>query len=243
MPRIRKDIDGILLLDKPLGLSSNAALQRVKYIFQARKAGHSGSLDPLATGMLPICFGKSTKLAARFLDARKCYRFTLRLGARTSTGDTEGDIVQEAPVPTLSREHIQSVLRRFVGSQQQIPPMYSALKHQGQRLYALARQGIEVERHPRSIEIDTLEWEEGAAPDLTLRAVVSKGTYIRVLAEDIATALGSCGHVTFLRRLWSEPFQQHSMVTLATLEATSSEESLTHYLLPPEIASTLPGSA
>ena len=214
-----RSLDGIVLLDKPLGLSSNHALQRVKRLFAARKAGHSGSLDPLATGMLPICFGKATKLSAQLLDARKCYRFTIQLGARTATGDTEGEVVEQCPVPALDAAGIRTVLAGFTGPQMQIPPMYSALKHQGQRLYSLARQGIEIEREPRPVHLYILELEEWSADRLTLQAVCSKGTYIRVLAEDIARALGSCGHVSMLRRLWVEPFKEENMVSLETLEA------------------------
>ncbi len=226
-----RPVDGIVLLDKPLGFSSNAALQRVKYLFAARKAGHSGSLDPLASGMLPICMGRATKLSAELLGAHKCYRFTLRLGTRTSSGDLEGEPVEQCPVPPLERDDVEAALRGFVGPQLQTPPMYSALKHQGQRLYALARKGIEVEREPRPIEIFSLAWEGGERPDLILRAVCSKGTYVRVLAEDIARSLGSCGHVTALRRLWVEPFLESQMVTLEQLEAVAAPADCDRWLL------------
>lgn len=232
-------LDGVVLLDKPLGLSSNHALQRVKRLFGARKAGHSGSLDPLATGMLPICFGKSTKLSATLLDARKCYRFTIHLGTRTSTGDREGEPVETAAVPELDAARIQAVLQAFTGSLQQVPPMYSALKHKGQRLYALARQGIEVAREPRSIHIDLLESEGWSTPELTLQAVCSKGTYIRVLAEDIAKALGSCGHVSLLRRLWVEPFREEQMVTLETLEGAADWAARDRWCVQEAIPSTI----
>jgi tRNA pseudouridine55 synthase len=216
---MNRTLDGIVLLDKPLGLSSNAALQRVKWLFGARKAGHSGSLDPLASGMLPICFGRATKLSAKLLDARKCYRFTVQLGTRTATADREGEVIEQCAVPELEAARIEGVLAAFRGPQTQIPPMYSALKHQGRRLYELAREGLEVEREPRAIRIDELELESWDTPELGLRAVCSKGTYIRVLAEDIARALGSCGHVVVLRRLWVEPFAEAQMVSLQALEA------------------------
>lgn len=218
-----RTIDGIVLLDKPLGVSSNAALQRVKRLFGARKAGHSGSLDPLASGMLPICMGKATKQAAALLGARKCYRFTIKLGVRMSTGDLEGEPVEQGAVPQLEPAQIEAVLKAFTGATTQIPPMYSALKHQGQRLYELARQGIEIEREARPIQIDSLILERWETPELTLQALCSKGTYVRVLAEDIARALGTCGHLIELRRLWVEPFQETQMVTLDRLESVPLE--------------------
>ncbi len=232
-------LDGIVLLDKPLGLSSNDALQRVKRLFGARKAGHSGSLDPLASGMLPICFGKSTRLSATLLDARKCYRFTIHLGTRTSTGDREGEIVQDCAVPQLDAAAIEAALAGFRGPQMQIPPMYSALKHQGRRLYELARKGIEVEREPRPIRIDELQLEGWNSLELALRAVCSKGTYVRVLAEDIARALGSCGHVAVLRRLWVEPYGEEQMVSLQALEAEPDWPARDRWCLPGAIPSAI----
>lgn len=237
---------GVLLLDKPVGLSSNSALQRVRRLLRADKAGHVGSLDPLATGMLPICLGEATKVAGEILSGRKRYRFTVQLGARTSTGDTEGEIVETAAVPALDRSLLEARLQGFVGSQDQVPPMYSAIKRAGQPLYKLARAGLEVEREPRRIEIFELAAvalaARGQQPDagavqpdastqqapqpnagtLELEALCSKGTYIRTLAEDIARALGTCGHVTALRRLYVEPFQDEPMQTLDTVAAAAT---------------------
>ena len=208
---------GILLLDKPLGLSSNAALQRVRRTLGVEKAGHVGSLDPLATGMLPICLGEATKIAGDVLSGRKCYRFTIGLGARTATGDTEGAVVETAPLPTLDATVIDAVRQRFLGKQTQIPPMYSALKRDGQPLYKLARAGIEVERAAREIELFDLQLQGFTADRIELETVCSKGTYIRVLAEDLAKALGTCGHVTLLRRVHVEPFEGQPMETLESV--------------------------
>ncbi len=210
---------GVLLLDKPVGLSSNAALQRVRALLGRPKAGHVGSLDPLATGMLPICIGEATKVAGEIVSGRKCYGFTVALGTKTSTGDREGAPVASAPVPPLERAGVTAVLKRFVGEQLQVPPMYSALKRDGQPLYRLARAGVEVERAARPIRIDALELAglEGGALHCTV--LCGKGTYVRTLAEDIASALGTVGHVSALRRLYVEPFAQHPMHTLEALEA------------------------
>jgi tRNA pseudouridine55 synthase len=218
-------VDGIILLDKPRGLSSNSALQRVRRLLHARKAGHVGSLDPLATGMLPICLGEATKIAGDILAGRKCYRFGVRLGERTATGDSEGPVVETAAVPDFAPAQLATTLGNFLGEQQQIPPMYSALKRDGQPLYKLARAGIEVERAPRRVQIDSLTLTDPAeavqAPGgrlLWLQVVCSKGTYVRTLAEDIARALGTCGHVIELRRLYVEPFSSAAMQTLDALE-------------------------
>jgi tRNA pseudouridine55 synthase len=208
---------GILLLDKPKGLSSNAALQRVRRTLGLDKAGHVGSLDPLATGMLPICLGEATKIAGDVLSGRKCYRFTIGLGVRTATGDTEGAVVETAPVPALQADAIESVRKRFLGLQTQVPPMYSALKREGQPLYKLARAGVEVERAAREIELFDLAVLDHQPEQIELQTVCSKGTYIRVLAEDIAKALGTCGHVTVLRRVHVEPFQSEPMETLESV--------------------------
>jgi tRNA pseudouridine55 synthase len=208
---------GILLLDKPIGLSSNAALQRVRRTLGVEKAGHVGSLDPLATGMLPICLGEATKIAGDVLSGRKCYRFTIGLGARTATGDTEGPVVETAPLPTLDAVVIEAVRQRFLGRQTQVPPMYSALKRDGQPLYKLARAGIEVERAAREIELFDLQVQAFTADRIELETVCSKGTYIRVLAEDLAKALGTCGHVTLLRRVHVEPFEAQPMETLESV--------------------------
>lgn len=219
--------DGILLLDKPEGLSSNAALQRVKRLLGARKAGHVGSLDPLATGMLPICLGEATKVAGEIVAGHKRYAFEIALGTRTETGDREGAVIETAPVPSFDAEAVERVLGRFRGRLSQVPPMYSALKHGGRPLYRLARAGLEVERAPRKIAIERLALTSlrGGAPGdahervLALETLCSKGTYIRVLGEDIARALGTCGHVIRLRRLSVEPFDQERMQSLEEIEA------------------------
>jgi tRNA pseudouridine55 synthase len=208
---------GILLLDKPRGLSSNAALQQVRSLYNREKAGHVGSLDPLATGMLPICLGEATKVAADVLDGRKCYRFTVALGARTATGDTEGEVIATAAVPALTPGELAAVLARFHGPQTQVPPMYSAIKRHGQPLYRLARAGVTVERAARDIELFALGVISVSQAALELEVLCSKGTYVRVLAEDIAAALGTCGHVTQLRRLYVEPFASEPMHTLESL--------------------------
>ena len=232
---VATDIDGIVLLDKATGLSSNDALQQVKRLFMARKAGHGGSLDPLASGMLPICLGEATKLAGALLDGRKCYEFVIRLGASTTTGDLEGELVEESAVPTLNRPDVARTLAAFVGRREQIPPMHSALKHRGERLYALARRGIEVPRAPRTIDIDSLELRALEPPHVTVRAICSKGTYVRTLAEEIARELGSCGYVEDLRRLWVEPFHAEPMATLETLQAAArATGALANWLLPPD---------
>lgn len=210
---------GILLLDKPRGLSSNAALQRVRRLFDGAKAGHAGSLDPLATGMLPICVGEATKIAGDIVAGEKCYRFTVALGERTATGDAEGEVTESAPVPALDRARVEAVLAGFLGAQSQVPPMYSAIKQQGAPLYRLARAGQVVERAPRAIEIHALELLGLAAGSLELQTRCSKGTYVRVLAEDIAVRLGTVGFVSALHRLSVEPFERETMHTLESLEA------------------------
>src|SRR5689334_10389578 len=212
-------LTGILLLDKPLGLSSNSALQRVKRMLLAEKAGHVGSLDPLATGMLPICLGEATKIAGEILSGRKRYLFTIALGNRTATGDLEGAILETLPVPAFDRAQLDAMLARFTGRQTQVPPMYSAIKRDGQPLYKLARAGVEVERAPRAIEIFEIEVLAFGAESVQLEVSCSKGTYIRSLAEDMARALGTCGHVALLRRLHVEPFEGESMLTLEDVVA------------------------
>jgi tRNA pseudouridine55 synthase len=209
--------NGILLLDKPLGLSSNAALQKTRRMLGADKAGHVGSLDPLASGMLPICLGEATKIAGDILSGRKLYRFTVALGTRTATGDTEGGVVETAAVPDFDESQLDRVLVQFHGNQTQIPPMYSALKKDGQPLYKLARAGIEVERAARSIEIFALTRQAWSATQLELEVLCSKGTYVRTLAEDIAKSLGTCGHVQALRRVYVEPFNEAPMDTLESI--------------------------
>ena len=212
--------DGILLLDKPLGLSSTAAGLRVRRMLGASKAGHVGSLDPLATGMLPICVGEGTKLASEILEGDKVYRFRIALGKRTSTGDAEGEVVEESPVPPLQIAEIDEVLRRFIGETSQIPPMYSAIKQGGVPLYRRARAGETVDRPARKIRIESLERIELAPDSLECRVVCGKGTYVRVLAEDIAAALGTVGHVVELRRESVQPFTSERLVTLEQIDST-----------------------
>jgi tRNA pseudouridine55 synthase len=213
---------GLLLLDKPIGLSSNGALQRVRRLAGGIKAGHCGSLDPLASGMLPICLGEATRLAGELLEGRKAYRFGLRLGERTATGDAEGEILERGAVPALATGAVRTVLTRFLGAQSQVPPMYSALKREGTPLYRLARAGQSVPREPRPIRIDALELLELRPEALELRVLCSKGTYVRVLGEDIARALGSCGRLESLRREYVEPFEGEPMASLEQLAGCGS---------------------
>lgn len=205
---------GILLLDKPAGLSSNVALQRVRRAYGGVRAGHTGTLDPLASGMLPICLGEATKVAGEILAGRKCYRFTLQLGEQRSTGDAEGAVVATAMVPELDEARLRQVLSGFLGESRQLPPMYSALKRDGQPLYKLARAGITVEREPRAIVIERLECLGQDRDRLDCRVLCSKGTYVRVLGEDLARALGTVGFLAALRREYVEPFEHEPMVSL-----------------------------
>lgn len=232
--------DGILLLDKPVGLSSNAALQRVRRLCGGVKAGHGGSLDPLASGMLPICLGGATRLAGELLAGRKAYRFGLQLGARSASGDAEGDIIERCAVPALTRAQIEAALTGFLGPQQQLPPMYSALKRDGQPLYRLARLGLSVERTPRALVIDSLQLLEQQPDLLQLAVLCSKGTYVRVLGEDIARALGTCGHLASLRRDYVEPFAAEPMVTLEELEAAVRDAAPWPLLAPDRAVEHLP---
>ena len=212
-------IDGVLLLDKPLGMSSTAAGQRVRRLLRIDKVGHVGSLDPLASGMLPLCLGEATKLAGEILEGDKVYRFTISLGADTSTGDREGEIIETQPVPLFDAAQIARVLEGFVGESLQTPPMYSAIKQDGQPLYRLARAGKTVERQPRPIRIERLDLVGQPEPHaLDCRVTCGKGTYVRVLAEDIARKLGTVGHVSLLRRERVAPFESAQMVDLATVE-------------------------
>jgi tRNA pseudouridine55 synthase len=212
-------VNGILLLDKPLGLSSSTAVQRVRRAFGRVKAGHTGSLDPLATGMLPICLGEATKVAGYLLEGDKEYTFTARFGARRSTGDLEGEVVEECGVPQDLAAALRAVIPAFTGPVSQVPPMYSALKRDGQPLYKLARQGIEVERQVRQLVIHSLELLAAAGDEATLHVRCSKGTYVRTLAEDLARASGSCAHLTALRRTSVAPFPGIAMATLDSVEA------------------------
>jgi len=210
---------GILLLNKPTGLSSNAALQRVRHLFGRPKAGHTGSLDPLATGMLPICVGEATKVAGALLAGRKGYTVQMRLGERTDTGDAEGQIVERLAVPEFDAAGVTLVLQALHGPQLQVPPMYSALKRDGQPLYKLARQGLSVEREARAIEIYQLELLDFTTATLQLRVECSKGTYIRTLVEQIGAQMGSCAHVIALHRDFVEPFRGEAMYSLDQLSA------------------------
>ncbi len=234
-----RNIQGILLFDKPAGRSSNAALQEVKRLFLAQKAGHTGSLDPLATGLLPICFGKATRISGFLLDADKHYELVCQLGVTTTTGDAEGDIVTTNDVPELSAGQIDPLLQAdFTGRITQIPPMYSALKHKGQRLYDLARKGIEVEREPREVTIHKLELLNIDQARMKITVHCSKGTYVRTLVEDIGKALGIGAHVRELRRTAVVPFdkpQMHSLEELKRLKANDARE-LDKLLLPAEAA-------
>lgn len=225
----RRPVHGVLLLDKPLGLSSNQALQKVKWLLQAEKAGHTGTLDPLATGVLPLCFGAATKFSQIHLDADKTYETVVRLGVKTSTADAEGEVLQTRPV-TCSVGQVVEVLDEFTGPITQVPPMHSALKKDGKALYEYAREGVEVEREPRQVTIHDLELIDmqlqGEAPSLRLRVTCSKGTYIRTLGEDIGEALGCGGHLTYLRRVVTGPFDAAATVTVEALEAMAPEQRL-----------------
>ena len=233
-----RPVDGILLLDKPLGITSNDALQKVKHLFFAQKAGHTGSLDPLADGMLPICFGIATRLSAFLLDSDKHYWVRVKLGQTTTTADTEGEVVEERPTDGIGREQIAAVLPRFTGAIMQLPPMYSALKHKGERLYKLAREGIEVEREPREITIHALELGSVEGDQFELQVHCSKGTYVRTLAEDIGEALGCGAHVSALRRTGVGPYTGMSMVSMQQVEEAALEgnETLDALLLPVDTA-------
>lgn len=212
---------GILLLDKPPGMSSNAAVQRVRRAFGREKAGHTGSLDPLATGVLPICLGEATKVAGYLLEGDKEYEFTARFGERTSTGDTEGEVVERCELPPDLASAIEAAIPRYLGAIEQVPPMFSALKRDGVPLYQLARAGIEVEREARPVTIHELTLlgigDDGASASFRVRC--SKGTYVRTLAEDLAAAMGSCAHLTGLRRTAVAPFPAGDLVSLEAVEA------------------------
>ena len=220
----RRHISGVFLLNKPLGLSSNAALQKVRWLYRAQKAGHTGALDPLATGLLPVCLGEATKFSHYLLDSTKRYQTTVRLGQTTTTGDVEGDILQERPVPVLTEELIEQTLEKFRGDIQQVPPMYSALKKEGRPLYELARKGIEIEREARPVVIYALELVEFTENSITLDVTCSKGTYIRVLGEDIGEALGCGGHLTMLNRTQTGHFELIPSYTIEYLESLNEEQ-------------------
>ncbi|MFM1906926.1 MAG: tRNA pseudouridine(55) synthase TruB [Pseudomonadota bacterium] len=225
----RRPVHGVLLLDKPLGWSSNQALQKAKWLLRAEKAGHTGTLDPLATGVLPLCFGAATKFSQLQLDADKSYETVVRLGVRTSTADAEGAVINVRPVACTMGQVVE-VLDRFTGAIEQVPPMHSALKKDGQALYEYARRGEVVEREPRSVVIHDLEMLEvrltGEEPFLRLRVVCSKGTYIRTLGEDIGEALGCGGHLTQLRRIETGGYGLDQCIGLEALEALSEFDRL-----------------
>ncbi|RZI89325.1 MAG: tRNA pseudouridine(55) synthase TruB [Variovorax sp.] len=232
----RRPVHGVLLLDKPLGLSSNQALQKAKWLLRAEKAGHTGTLDPLATGVLPLCFGAATKFSQLHLDADKTYEATARLGVKTSTGDAEGEVIAEREVQ-VTPDDLARVEAQFTGPIRQVPPMHSALKKDGKALYEYAREGVEVERAPRDVTIYKLKVAAApatpAGPAINLIATVSKGTYIRTLGEDIGEALGCGAHLTALRRTATGDFDESQCITLEALEAMSEEECLAQ-LLPAE---------
>jgi tRNA pseudouridine55 synthase len=219
-------VHGVLLLDKPLGLSSNDALQKCKWLLRAEKAGHTGTLDPLATGVLPLCFGAATKFSQLQLEADKTYEAVARLGIKTATGDAEGEVIQERPV-SVTAAQLADVARQFTGPIRQVPPMYSALKKDGKALYEYARAGVEIEREARDVTIHSLELapEGGAGPITAVKitAKVSKGTYIRTLGEDIGEALGCGAHLTSLRRIATGNFTEAQCTTLQALEALDEE--------------------
>jgi len=234
-----RDIHGILLLDKPAGITSNEALQTVKKIFNASKAGHTGSIDRPARGLLPICFGEATKFTSYLLNADKRYQVTCRLGVQTTTGDAEGEVISTKPVPPdLDNKKLGRVLDQFRGEIRQIPPMYSAVKHQGERLYKLAYQGKEVERSPRTVTVHSIELLEYAGDQIKLEVHCTKGTYIRTLAEDIGKLLGCGAHVVELLRTAAGPFVAGDMVSLNEIKELSvnNKDALDELLLPVDAA-------
>jgi len=232
-----RDISGILILDKPLHISSNRAVQIVKRLYGAKKVGHTGSLDPLASGVLPICLGHATKVSQYLLASDKTYQFAMKLGQTTTTGDVEGDVVAEMPVPEVDALMLNQLLESFTGVIQQIPPMYSALKHNGQRLYALARAGKVVERPAREVTINSLKMLSKTANTLTLEVSCTKGTYVRTLAEDLGVAIGCGAHVTYLRRINTGPFELDQSVTVEQLESLQGDvESLDKLLFDLDLA-------
>jgi tRNA pseudouridine55 synthase len=225
------DIHGILLLDKPLGLSSAGAVARAKYLFNARKAGHTGSLDPLASGLLPICFGEATKFGAQMLDADKTYRVTVRLGERTPSADRESEVIERRDLPPFTAAQLTDALAAFPREYNQVPPMHSALKQDGKPLYEYARAGITRERAPRAIVIHQIRFLDWQAPDLSFDVRCTKGAYIRVLAEDLAAQLGTIGHLAALRRVGVAPFEEGTQWSFEQLDALSMAQR--HALLLP----------
>ena len=244
MGRRRKGrpVNGILVLDKPLGVSSNKALQQAKWLYFAAKAGHTGSLDPLATGVLPLCFGEATKFSQYLLDADKAYESTFVLGVATDTGDAEGEVIAEADASAITESDVVQALKAFEGEIEQVPSMYSAIKQDGQPLYKLARQGIEVERKSRSVVVKVLDirgFRPGERPEVDVYLECSKGTYVRSIAEDLGKALGCGAHVSVLRRTKAGPFSIEDSVTMNTLEAlkgNDEHEKMDSLLLPADAA-------
>jgi tRNA pseudouridine55 synthase len=232
--RQKKNINGILLLDKPIGFSSNQALQKIKWLLKAAKAGHTGTLDPLATGLLPLCFGEATKFAHFLTDADKTYIATIKLGATTTTGDAEGEVLTTSPV-NVSRSDFEQACQQFTGEISQTPPMYSALKFEGKALYEYARAGVEIERKARRVTIQNIEVNSFAGDVAVISVTCSKGTYIRTLAEDIGKQLGCGAHLIGLRRTATADYQIAQAVTLEQFEAMSEEERLAA-LAPPDSA-------
>ncbi len=230
-----RPVNGILLLDKPIGLTSNGALQKIKHLFEAKKAGHTGSLDPLASGMLPLCFGEATKFSQYLLEADKTYLVSAKLGIRTTTSDAEGEVVSERPVPDLTIKTLDKAFDAFRGEIEQVPSMYSALKHKGQPLYKLARQGITVEREARKLTIYELQVLDYQNETIDFKLRCSKGTYVRTIVDDLGEALGCGAHVTMLRRLDVGPYHYENMISVEQLEACAEKDgvqSLDQFLLP-----------
>lgn len=234
----RRPVDGLILLDKPQGLSSNQALQKVRNLLRAEKAGHTGALDPLATGVLPICLGEATKAAGILLGNDKAYAVEVRLGATTDTDDAEGQVLRERPVPTFAATDIAALLPRFIGDIRQVPPVYSALKQGGEPLYLKARRGETIELAARPVSIHDIDLLDIGPDSLRLRVTCGSGTYIRSLVRDLGEAIGCGAHVTALRRLWVEPFQDLPLWTLEALQslAGQGEAALDAVLLPVEQA-------
>ncbi len=234
---MRRQVHGIFLLDKPIDITSNGALQRVKRLFNAKKAGHTGSLDPVATGMLPLCFGEATKFSQFLLESDKSYYVTAQLGVQTNTGDSEGEVIATKPVVDVTAERLQQVMNKFLGEIDQVPPMYSAIKHKGKPLYELARRGIEVERKSRRIKIFSISLDKVEGDVVNFNVHCSKGTYVRTLVEDIGRELDCGAHVIGLRRTTVSPYGNAVMHTLPELEAiaqSSGQEGLLACLLPVE---------
>ena len=237
-----RSVNGVLLLNKPIGMTSNKVLQKVRWLFDANRAGHTGALDPLASGVLPLCFGEATKFSQYLLDSDKYYRSTYTLGIRTATGDSEGEIISQQDASKITQQQVEEKIKDFQGEIDQVPSMYSALKHNGQPLYKLARQGIEIDRPARQITIfdyQIIDFRPGANPEVDVEVHCSKGTYIRTLAEDLGAALGCGAHVSALHRFRAGPFEEQQTMTLDELEKLreqGSAEQLDHLLKPVDTA-------